>query len=413
MSQDDFFTTLGVNDPSQPQLETRRGRRALGEDAAETRTAGRRRRAEERAAKKKRQRRRRIVSVTLIFALVAALGFGSFQAFQIIRDARSSATSVQDYEGAGQGEVVVTIPEGATGQEIGEILQEADVVATVSAFLEAFSRNANAVNIQAGTYTLRQQMSAANAVAALLDPASRSDHTLTIPEGFTKTQVRDRLVAVGGYTEEEVDAAFADTEAIGLPAAAHGEIEGWLAPSTYDVPEGANVVDVVASMVALTLQRLQEAGVSEADYETVLIKASIIEREVATEQYNAQVARVIENRIADTGGETRGMLQMDSTVLYGLDRTGGIPTTAEVADASNPYNTYQHAGLPPTPISNPGAATIAAAQNPDEGSWLYFVTVNLETGETLFASSLSEQQANTERLTEYCQQNPTVCSSGN
>jgi len=230
----------------------------------------------------------------------------------------------------------VTIPEGASGGEIGQILKDASVVATVGAFTDAYAANSNASKIQAGTYTLRLQMSAANAVAALLDPASRSDHTLTIPEGYTMAQVKDRLVSVAGFTSEEVDAAFADASGIGLPEAAGGQVEGWLAPSTYDVPENATATDVVGAMVSLTLSRLESAGVAASDYETVLIKASIVEREVASASYYGQVARVIENRLADTDGETKGRLQMDSTVLYGLGRTGGIPTADEVADASNP-----------------------------------------------------------------------------
>ena len=253
-------------------------------------------------------------------------------------------------------------------------------------------------------------MSAANAVAALLDPASRSDHTLTIPEGYTMAQVKDRLVSVAGFTSEEVDAAFADASGIGLPEVAGGQVEGWLAPSTYDVPDKATATDVVAAMVALTVSRLESAGVAQADYQTVLVKASIVEREVASASYFGQVARVIENRLADTGGETKGRLQMDSTVLYGLGRTGGIPTAEEVADGSNPYNTYQHQGLPPGPISSPGLEAIQGVINPPAGSWLYFVTVNLETGETLFSATHEEQVRNTEQLTAWCKDHADTCS---
>lgn len=391
MSQDDFFAAMSGDAPAQPPQGRGRRRRQLAE-------------------RKRRRRRRRIVTIAVVVLVAAVVGVVGYKAVGVIRGASSASTSVSDYTGGGEGEVVVTIYEGATGADIAKILKDAGVVATERAFTDAYAANSNSSKIQAGTYTLRLRMSGANAVAMLLDPAARSDHSLTIPEGYTKDQVRDKMVATGAFTKEEVDAAFADGAAIGLPEQADGNVEGWLAPSTYDVPEDASATDVIASMVSKTLARLSAAGVAEANYETVLIKASIVEREVAQAEYYGQVARVIDNRLADTAGETNGLLQMDSTVLYGLGRVGGIPTAAELRDESNPYNTYVHPGLPPSPIANPGEAAIAAVQNPPAGSWLYFVTVNLETGETLFATTHDEQLANTQRLNEYCQAHQDVCS---
>lgn len=398
MSQDDFFVAIGVDRPSEDG------------QADGGRTPRRRRFSDERARKRRKRRRRRVTALVLI-AVLAVVGVVGYKAFDVVRSTRSSQAEVSDYTGAGEGEVVVTIPEGATGQDIAQILVDAGVVATKKAFTDAYSANANAANIQSGTYTLRLRMSAANAVAMLLDPASKDDHTLTVPEGATKTQVKEHLMDVGGYTDAEVEAAFADTAAIGLPEVAGGDVEGWLAPSTYDIAEDASATDVVASMVRTTISRLSAAGVAEADYQAVLTKASIVEREVSTPEYYGKVARVIDNRLADTDGETKGFLQMDSTVLYGLGRVGGIPSQEEVADASNPYNTYAHAGLPPTPIGSPGEEAIRAVQNPTEGDWLYFVTVDLETGETLFSATHAEQQENTKRLTEYCTKNPDVCGT--
>ena len=182
-------------------------------------------------------------------------------------------------------------------------------------------------------------------------------------------------------------------------------------PCTYNISEGATATEVVAEMVSRTVSRLKSAGVAEADYETVLIKASIVERE-ATPTYYGQVARVIDNRLADTDGDTQGKLGMDSTILYGLGRSGGMPTQAELDDASNPYNTRIHPGLPPTPIGSPGKGTITAVLNPPAGDWLYFVTINLDTGETRFASTYAEQQANEQLLQQYCAANEAKCSSG-
>lgn len=396
MSQDDFFAAIGVENPAQAGA-------THGEPPRR-----RRRRAQERAIKR-RKRRRRIITVLVLVVALAVAATGGYKAWQVVRDAAPSA-GVEDFTGAGEGEVIITIPPGASGNQIAQILYDAGVVASKGSFTKAYAANSNSANIQAGTYTLRLGMSAANAVAMLLDPASRSDHVLTVPEGATRTQVKERLMAVGGFTDAEVEEAFADAEGIGLPQAAGGQVEGWLAPSTYDIAEDATATDVVASMVTTSLTRLSAAGVAEADYQAVLIKASIVEREVSTASYYGQVARVIENRLADTDGDTKGYLQMDSTVLYGLGRTGGIPSTSEIADSSNVYNTYAHAGLPPTPIGSPGEVAIQAVLAPPEGDWLYFVTVDLSTGETLFAATLEEQKENTKLLDAYCARHEDVCA---
>lgn len=394
MSQDDFFAQIGVEPPGPVDSPppTRRDRK---------------RRTKER---KRRRRRRRVVTTLIIVLVLAGVGIGGYKAYTIMREARAVATNVTDYPGAGEGSVEVEIPDGASGQEIGQILYDKGVVASVGAFADAYAANANSGNIQAGIYTLKTKMSAANAVAALLDPASQT-RRLTIPEGFTQTQVKEKLISTGGFTDAEVDAAFADTAGIGLPAAAGGHVEGWLAPDTYNISQGATATEVVAEMVKRTVSRLKNAGVAEADYETVLIKASIVERE-ATPAYYGQVARVIDNRLADTDGDTQGKLGMDSTILYGLGRSGGMPTQAELDDASNPYNTRIHPGLPPTPIGSPGKGTITAVLNPPAGDWLYFVTINLDTGETRFASTYAEQQANEQLLQQYCAANEAKCSSG-
>ncbi|WP_273165937.1 endolytic transglycosylase MltG [Actinomyces israelii] len=395
MSQDDdFFTQLGI-EPREPKRIT--GRRL---DAA------RARRREERARRRRKRKRRLITALVLVLVLsaVGGVGWAAYKHTGI----ENFVTAPKDYEGAGEDEVTVTIPDGAVGKDIAQILVDADVVATARAFLEAYDDNANAINIQPGTYTLRHHMSGANAVALLLDPTSKSDHTLTVAEGATKAQVKDRLISVGHYTEAQVDEAFKAKDAIGLPDVAGGEVEGWLAPGTYDIEGGASVTDVVASMVSTTVSRLQDLGVSKADYQAVLIKASIVERE-GTSEYYSKIARVIENRLKDTDGPTRGLLQMDSTVLYGVGRSGGIPTADQLADGNNPYNTYIHAGLPPTPIGSPGEETIKAVISPERGDWLYFVTVNLDTGETLFATTNEEQDENKKKFDAYCEEHPDKC----
>lgn len=113
---------------------------------------------------------------------------------------------------------------------------------------------------------------------------------------------------------------MADATTIGLPAEANGNVEGWLAPGSYELAEGETAESLITQMVAATKKQLDDLGVSVADREKVLTKASILEREVRNPEYLPMVSRVINNRLADTNGETRGLLQMDSTVLYGVGK---------------------------------------------------------------------------------------------
>ena len=396
MSHDDFFAELGIQ---------------RDEDAgdAKDKPKSRRQRRMEKVERRQRKRRRHWLTSLVIVITLVAVGVLGYKAIGIMRDASAQATHAEDYKGEGEGEVTVTIPEGASGADIGDILQSKGVVASGKAFTNAAKNNPKGTTIQPGTYKLKKKMSASSALQALLDPESKGDHTLTVIAGSTKQSVKERLKKVGNFTDEQIEAAYADSAAIGLPAEAGGNVEGWLAPGTYDVTENATPKDLIKKMVSQTVTRLKELKVPKEDYQKVLTKASIVEREVNKEQYYGQVARVIENRLTQTDGETHGLLQMDSTVQYGLGHDGGIPSEAETQDANNPYNTYVHQGLPPGPIGNPNEAAIKAVLNPPAGSWLYFVTVDLKTGETLFASTNEEQKTNTKKLSDYCNKNKDVC----
>nr|WP_303770543.1 endolytic transglycosylase MltG [Actinomyces oris] len=396
MSHDDFFAELGIQ---------------RDEDAgdAKDKPKSRRQRRMEKVERRQRKRRRHWLTSLVIVITLMAVGVLGYKAIGIMRDASAQATHAEDYKGEGEGEVTVTIPEGASGADIGDILQSKGVVASGKAFTNAAKNNPKGTTIQPGTYKLKKKMSASSALQALLDPESKGDHTLTVIAGSTKQSVKERLKKVGNFTDEQIEAAYADSAAIGLPAEAGGNVEGWLAPGTYDITENATPKDLIKKMVSQTVTRLKELKVPKEDYQKVLTKASIVEREVNKEQYYGQVARVIENRLTQTDGETHGLLQMDSTVQYGLGHDGGIPSEAETQDANNPYNTYVHQGLPPGPIGNPNEAAIKAVLNPPAGSWLYFVTVDLKTGETLFASTNEEQKTNTKKLSDYCNKNKDVC----
>lgn len=360
-----------------------------------------------------RRRARRNRSIVAVIVSVAVLAVAAWFVTPIVRDLlrNSTTTTVTDYEPGGTGEdVTVTIPEGATGGQMGQILKDADVIHTPATFATAFAENERSSRIQPGTYKLRTKMSAAEAVNALLDPVNRADAALTIPEGFHADQVYERVAKQLDIPLDEVKAAGADSEAIGLPGEAKGNPEGWFAAQTYSFAPGTSATEALKQMVARTVTMLEGLKIPKEQWQEALTKASIVEREVPPSYYG-EVARVIENRLADTGGPTVGRLQMDSTVLYGLGKRGGVPTRDEVRK-DTPYNTYIHAGLPPTPIGAPSKAAIEAVLNPPAGDWIYFVTVDLNSGETLFTGDYEEHKRNIQKLRDWRDANRDQETSG-
>ena len=141
----------------------------------------------------------------------------------------------------------------------------------------------------------------------------------------------------------------------------------------------------------------------------MLTLASLVEAEAKLDDDRPKIARVFLNRIETKGAPAYGLIQSDAAVSYGAKRRSLFPSKAELDDASNPYNTRIHPGLPPGPISNPGAASIEAAANPADGPWFFFVAVNPITGETKYATTLAEHNANVAELNAYCAAKPQDC----
>lgn len=223
---------------------------------------------------------------------------------------------------------------------------------------------------------------------------------LTIPEGFTAEQIYARGEEVLGIPVADFEAAAAQPDLIGLPPEANGLVEGWLGPYTYHITETATAADVLSEMVAATLMHLELLEVAPEDWLDVLTRASLIEREVIHAEDRPKVARVIQNRL-DAGMA----LQFDSTVRYIAGGDSVFTTDADRA-IDSPYNTYRYAGLPPGPICSPGIPSIEAVLTPADGTWLFFVTVNLDTGETAFATTLEEHEHNVQILRDWMAANP-------
>lgn len=359
-----------------------------------------------RARRRPARRRRRFVVLLLAVAIVGGAVYGAYRALWPVV---VQLTASNDYPGPGAGAVQVTVNDGDTGRAIGVSLEKADVVKTSKAFLDAAAEDSRSASIQPGTYTLKKQMTAKDALAILVNPKNRTVPKVTIPEGLWLSEILARLSKSTGIPLKEYQAAAKDTAALGLPASAKGNLEGYLFPATYEFPAKSTAREQLSSMVQKTVAELAKAGVAEQDMERTMVVASIIEGEVNGEADRAKVARVIENRLAQKSGPTKGFLQMDSTVHYAVKKRGKAGTTNADRASTSPYNTYRHQGLPPGPINSPGAASIAAAASPAEGPWLFFVTVNPASGETRFATTTSEHQGNVNLFNKWCRDHAGKC----
>lgn len=342
------------------------------------------RRRSQRAAEKRRQKRRRRTWVTLLVILVVVGAAGSSAWFFAIKPIMASLNAPDDYPGPGTGSVAVRIPPGATGADIATLLVKNGVVKTAKAYRAAADENPNSQNIQPGTYALKQQMTAQGALQALLDPATRLVKKITIPEGSRLKDILDSVVADAGLKRADVLAAAKDTRSLDLPAAAKGNLEGYLFPSTYEVEPDTTATDLLRQMVDSTLSQLDRLGVKSADYHRVLTLASLVQAEGRHPQDMGKIARVLINRLA-----RKQPLQLDTTVHYALGKFTVATTEAETRVVS-PYNTYLHAGLPPGPIGSPGLVALKAALNPTPGPWMYFVATNPTDGTTEFAVTAAD-----------------------
>jgi UPF0755 protein len=341
------------------------------------------------------RRRGGLVSCLVVVVILAVLvGAGAFLVFTGMDRVRDMFRGPEDYAGAGSGSVVFEVTSGDSTALIGRKLKDAGIVKSVDAFTEAATDEPDAQGIQVGFYELRKKMPAEDALAVLVDPGNLLTSSVTVPEGL---RVEDTVALLAEKTQipvRDFEAALDKPASIGLPGYAKGNAEGYLFPATYDFPPNADATQVLSAMVARWQQAADEAQLeakaAELGYTPgeVMIVASLVESEANRDEDRGKVARVIYNRLETDA--TNGLLQIDATVNYALGRDLGLALTTEDLDVDSPYNTRKFPGLPPGPIESPGDKAIAAATTPTEGDWVYYVTVNLDTGETKFTDDYDE-----------------------
>jgi UPF0755 protein len=375
----------------------------LGDDAAPGTPAGARR------APRQRRRGPGCLIALVILAVLAGAGYwGVTTGIDKVKDQFSSA---DDYSGTGNGEeLTFQVKPGDSVAEMGRGLKAAGVVASVQAFIDAARGNPQSDGIQAGYYPLQKQMQASAVVDVLVDPSNIVTTSVVIPEGFTVKQIEARLVKNTDFKKADFDAAMKDTQALGLPDYAEGNLEGYLFPATYQFGPDEQPADMLKDMVARWQQSADDddlvAGAKALGYSPheMMTIASLIEAE-GRGTYRTKISRVIYNRLENPdNGLTNGKLEIDATVNYALGRDDiGLALTADDLDVDSPYNTRKYPGLPPGPIDSPGDDAIKAALSPAEGPWLWYVTVNLKTGETKFTDDYDTFNEFKQEYATYCE----------
>jgi UPF0755 protein len=280
-----------------------------------------------------------------------------------------------------QDRVQVMIPRGSSFGDIASLLQERGVISNAFAFRVLARVQHDDTGVRAGAYAFAPHATAAEILNQLLTGGAQVATWVTIPEGFTSKQIAQRLQDEGVGEAATFEAAF------------HGH-EGFLFPSTYLIPLSATPAQVTRMFTDQFAKELppdaaQRARALHVSVPQAVTVASLVEREAKIEPDRPIIAGVIYNRLR------LGMpLQVDATIEYALPAYKTELTLRDL-QVDSPYNTYQHAGLPPTPIANPGLPSLEAALHPAKTDALYYVYCG--NGHHVFAKTLEQHQANVER----------------
>ncbi len=289
--------------------------------------------------------------------------------------------------------VEVVVPTGASGQQIGDLLASLGVVDSSAVFEEA-ARTAEATeDLKAGTYQLTTGMDPSAVVAALVEGPFVETYWITVPEGLRVEEIMERIATQSSMSVAELTSALSSgrVQSSLRPPDAGSSLASWeglLFPDTYQLARNWTAEEVLTVMARTIEERYaavewSQGPAAELTPTERLVVASIIESETRLDRDRPLVARVIFNRI-DAGMP----LQIDATVLYAIGVRGRSPTAQEL-ETESPYNTYLFSGLPPTPISAPGAAALVSVAEPAEGDYLYFVLTGAD-GSHSFTSDYEE-----------------------
>lgn len=312
-------------------------------------------------------------------------------------------------------QVKVTIPHNTNFAKVVEILQESKLVESPAAFRVFANYKGLASKVRAGTYSFKPDVTPRELLDILVHGVPAPTVRVVIPEGKNMLEVADLLAAARIAPREKLVSAMVDRRFLHRIGVRADTIEGYLFPDTYKLKGFTPAHEVLEKLVQrhksvyVRLRAKHKGGLAwlrkklRWGHHEIVTLASIVEKETGQAHERPLIAGVFLNRL--TRSFPSRLLQTDPTIIYGCT----VPAEKSAAckkfkdrirriqlnDAENPYNTYQHAGLPPGPIANPGRAALEAVLNPKKSRYLYFVSKN--DGTHHFSSTREEHERAVDR----------------
>jgi len=325
------------------------------------------------------KKKRFIIPVIFAVFILGAFATGVFYVKSTVQKPASSVSEEIDF----------TIKEGESTQDIGNRLENEGLIKSSWVFAVYLKYKGQSSFIQAGDYKLKKNYTMLE-VIEVLTKGRVSLGKLTIPEGWTNRQIGEELLKKGIDTEDGFKNALSKKYNYDfLKESPNGDLQGFLFPETYFLTSKADSSEVIEKMLkefSLSADPIIRKKISgqNLSYYQILTLASIIEREVTSEEDKKKVASVFLNRLA-------GDINLDScaTVEYILGTKKRILSSEDIA-IDSPYNTYINKGLPPTPISNPGLKSIEAVLEPAQTDYLFFFSG--KDGKTYFSNTQEEHE---------------------
>ena len=327
-----------------------------------------------------RERARAGTKLTVLVLVLLLLGVGVAGAYSWMTGASGPTDPVS-----------LQVPRGATAEEVGSLLEEQGVIRSALAFRVLASFRDIGASLQAGRYELTTNMAIDEVFEALsAGPAPKKEVTFTLPEGLELAEAADHVAEIG--LDPDRFRRLAQSGDFALPPylpPGTETLEGFLYPETYSLPRRIDEKGLVEQLLRqfrtvasdLPWENAQELGLSP--YEIVIV-ASLIEGESKVPEDRAKVSAVIYNRL-----EQEMPLEIDAAIQYAIPGPNRELTFDDL-DYQSPYNVYLNPGLPPTPVTSPGEASLRAALEPADADYLYFLVVDPETGRHGFFETYDE-----------------------
>jgi UPF0755 protein len=289
--------------------------------------------------------------------------------------------------------LTVVVPSGSTGHDVADLLASRGVIGSAFAYDLLARLRGERSSMKAGEFSFSAHQTTADILRQVVTGGQQVAVWVTIPEGFTAKEIAQTLAARNLGDEAALESTFFG-ETLDLAGTRTTNLEGFLFPDTYLIPTSATPAEIAKIMTDEFRAQLPRDAAAQAkrlglSLPQIVTLASLVEREAKADDERPLMAGVYYNRLHV------GMpLEVDATIEYTFAHHKDVITYADLARDS-PYNTYKNAGLPPTPIANPGRASLLAALHPQASKYLYYVYKG--NGHHAFSRTLAEHNANVAR----------------